>query len=92
MSELNNTSAYEYTQMDNDYNCCAKCDLWCFHNSSLGLLSEYGPNTWCRCLDCCSSCFEYRIKCFSDMKKHIVNNSEEYPCEVLCCCVTCIVL
>jgi hypothetical protein len=88
---MSDISVYEYTQMNNDYNCCAKCELWCFHNSSLGLLSEYGPNTWCRCLDCCASCFEYRIKCFSETK-HIVNNSEEDPCEVLCCCITCLIL
>ncbi len=97
--QKNNSNLHQYTHMENQYynmdknnfNCCEKCDLWCFHNSSIGLYTEHGSNTWCKCFDCCSTCFEYKVNLFSENEKIISNNDDDL-CEILCCCITFIIL
>lgn len=77
----------------NEYECCKQCELWCFHNSSLGIYREYGANTWCKYLDCCSTCLE--LTCNNFCSRFIVevgkNTSKEFAedeCIILCCCVS----
>lgn len=81
----------------NNYECCKKCELWCFHNSSIGIFREYGPNTWFRYFDCCSSCLELRCNncCSQFLVELCKNTNREYiddECLILCCCVSFILL
>ncbi len=69
------------------------CDLWCFHNSSLGIFREHGVNTWFRCLDCCSTCLE--LQCNNSFSHFLIdlckNKSKEHiddDCIILCCCIS----
>jgi len=92
-------SVSQYTSLSpigsNDYECCKQFELWCFHNSSIGINREFGLNTWCKYLDCCSTCLE--IKCNNccsqfvvELCKNTTNNEDE--CIILCCCVSYILM
>jgi len=81
----------------NEYECCKQFELWCFHNSSIGIFREYSQNTWCKYLDCCSTCLE--VKCNNVCSQFLVeigkNTNKDYvndDCLILCCCVSFILL
>uniref|UniRef100_A0A6C0ISE6 Kazal-like domain-containing protein n=1 Tax=viral metagenome TaxID=1070528 RepID=A0A6C0ISE6_9ZZZZ len=93
---MNTNSVSPYTLLPHQdskvMNCCEKCDVWCFHHSSLGTIREYGANTWFRYLDCCSTCLELQCDniCSHCLVEICQNTSNEYvdDCVVLCCCVS----
>jgi hypothetical protein len=94
-------SETEYTLISqpniNKLYCCDNFELWCFQNSSIGIFREYGTNTWCRCLDCCSTCLELHCNnCFSQSLVELCKNThKEYiddDCTILCCCISFILL
>ena len=44
--------------------CCCINEMWCFEHSGIAGFKHYdkNKNNCCTCLDCCTWCFEFKLK------------------------------